>query len=169
MVSPVAALPQGMEFSAALQGWQPSIVRYNTYLFLDYKRKPCRFASSLMKGVSGDDPEGGASVAPAAAAKNRSPREVGTSRSGSGGNARDGKCGAPPPRLRWACLPAEAAAKAGAPAERHGGAPKGERAFRGPSATYAPRLTRAAHSRRKARQRQEDAPVGAPPTPRLGG
>jgi hypothetical protein len=63
-------------------------------------------------------------------------------------------------------LPAEAPAKAGAPTERHGGAPKGERAFRGPSATYAPRLTRAAHSRRKARQRQEDAPVGAPPTPR---
>jgi len=57
-------------------------------------------------------------------------------------------------RQGWGGLARRSSSEGGVTAEnRHGGAPKGERAFRCPSATDAPRLTRAAHSRRKARRR----------------
>jgi hypothetical protein len=101
-----------------------------------------RFASSLMRGVSGDDPEGGArSGIPAGGGEK--PLAAG------GRDLRIRQCRrrkrAARRRRAKAGLPAEAPAKARSRADkRHGGAPKGERAFRGPSATYALRLTRAA-------------------------
>jgi hypothetical protein len=62
---------------------------------------------------------------------------------GSGGNAGDGNVRRAAAGLKRACPP-KLQRRQGPADRRHSGAPKGERAFRCPSATYAPRLTRAA-------------------------
>src|SRR4029077_6707740 len=97
-----------------------------------------RFPSSLMRGVSGDDPEGGAGsgvlrprlvTAGSGGPGHRPPGMTtwlrGASLHGSGGNAGDGSEARPPAE------------------NRHGGAPRGER----PASWDAPRLTRADPSR----------------------
>src|SRR6476469_7127927 len=97
-----------------------------------------RFPSSLMRGVSGDDPEGGAGsgvlrprlvTAGSGGPVHRPPGMTtwlrGASLHGSGGNAGDGSEARPPAE------------------NRHGGAPRGER----PASWDAPRLTRADPSR----------------------
>ena len=97
-----------------------------------------RFPSSLMRGVSGDDPEGGAGsgvlrprlvTAGSGGPVHRPPGMTtwlrGASLHGSGGNAGDGSEARPPAE------------------NRHGGAPRGER----PASWDAPRLTSADPSR----------------------
>jgi len=52
---------------------------------------------------------------------------------------------------------------------RHGGAPKGERTFRVKRTVRAAPHPRGSLAPKRRGERQQDAPVGAPPTPRLGG
>src|SRR3979409_1567569 len=109
-----------------------------------------------MRGVSGDDPEGGAGSGV--------PRlRLVTAGSGGPGHR-------PPGITTWLrgarCTDPEAMPEMEArpPAEnRHGGAPRGER----PGSGVAPPLTSAEVAPRK-RDNNTSAPVGAPPAPHLG-
>ena len=120
------------------------IFSYNVQILLDYISRPCYIDSHprSLRGVSGDDPEGGAGSGVlrrrlvTARLGRQGPRPPGTTTWVRGARCTDPE--APARRCRTAGAEGAGSAAPGAQ-NRHGGAPRGER----PASWDAPRLTSA--------------------------